>query len=205
MLTKLASHIPIRYWGHRAIDLPVLLKWEKVPRGTRVLEVGCGSGKISRYLVDRLHCKTYTGVDISPQMIAQAEAGTHRDTRLIFQVADAQKLPFDDGSFDAVIVMDLLHHLKNWKKAVREIHRVLKDGGKFLLKDYSIETFALPGLGHFLQNFLDHPYEAMYNQVELLSFIRKNGFAITHQNDSAWMMLLTAVKTADDRPSEGII
>ncbi|MDO8519074.1 MAG: class I SAM-dependent methyltransferase [Deltaproteobacteria bacterium] len=205
MWKKILSHVPLQYWGHRAIDIPVLLKWEKIPRGARVLEVGCGSGKMSLHLAARLHCKTYTGVDISPQMIAQAEAGTHSNTHLIFQVADAQKLPFESHSFDAVIVMDLLHHLKNWKKAVSEIHRVLKDKGKFLLRDYSIETFALPGLGHILQNFLDHPYEAMYNQVELLSFIRKNGFIITHQTDSAWMMLLTAVKTAEDGPPEGIL
>lgn len=205
MLKEYLTRFPLYYWGHRLLDLPVLLKWEKIPRGAHVLEVGCGTGKLSRHLATALHPKIYTGIDISPQMIAQAESGTHGNTRLIFQVADVLKLPFEDNSFDAVLEMDLLHHLPNWKKAIREIHRVLKEGGKFLLRDYSLETFALPGVGLLLQNVLDHPYEAMYNQVELLSFIRKNGFVITHQNDSAWMMLLAAVKKTESAPHKGII
>lgn len=205
MFLKSLGKIPLAFWGHRLLDLPVLLKWEKISRGANVLEVGCGSGKISRHLAAALHPKTYTGIDISPQMITQAESGTHGDTRLIFQVASVLKLPFENDSFDVVLEMDLLHHLRDWKKAIREIHRVLKEGGKLLLRDYSLETFALPGVGLLLQNVLDHPYEAMYNQVELLSFIRKNGFVITHQNDSAWMMLVAAVKKTENAPQKGII
>ena len=197
--------VPLSYWGHRLLDLPLLLKWGKIPRGATVLEIGCGAGKISQHLLKTLKCKNYTGVDISPQKIAQAEAGIHRSTRIIFQVADALKLPFTDNSFDAVIEMDLLHHLPNWKKALHEMQRVLKENGTLLLGGYSLETFTMPGVGHLLQSFMEHPYREMYNQVELLSFIRKNGFVITHQNDRSWMMLLAAVKKTEDHGSSNAL
>lgn len=193
-IERLLVKLPVYYWSHRLLDLPVLLKWAPPPRGSHVLEVGCGTGKIARYLSQTIRCKSYMAVDIDPKMITQAESEATSDSRAIYQVADVCRLPFEDNSFDCAIELDVLHHLSDWKKGIREIHRVLKPGGKFLARDYSLETFAIPGIGLLLQNLLDHPYEQMYNQIEILSYIRKNGFDITHQNDSAWMMLWVAVK-----------
>jgi ubiquinone/menaquinone biosynthesis C-methylase UbiE len=191
---KFLVNLPVYYWSHRLLDLPVLLKWSPLPRGSTVLEVGCGTGRIARYLSKIIKCKNYTAVDIDPKMIAQAESEAKSSDRVIYQVADVCHLPFDENTFDMVIELDVLHHLRDWKKGIREIHRVLKPKGKFIARDYSLETFALPGVGLILQKLLDHPYEQMYNQIEILSYIRKNGFDITHQNDSSWMMLWVAVK-----------
>jgi len=183
---------PLTYWIRRLIDIPILLKWGKILKGASLLEIGCSSGQISRYLSQTLRCKSYTAIDSNPQIIAKAESQTHRNTKIIYQVADACKLPFDRGSFDAVIQMDVLHHIPQWKKALREIHRVLKKKGKLLIRDYSIETFTLPGIGLLMQNFSEHPYDMMYDQIELLTYMRKNGFDVTHQNDNSWMLLLVA-------------
>src|SRR3989338_7734141 len=123
-----------------------------------------------------------------------AEIGHLKNSRLIFQVADLCNLPFDNNCFDAVIVLDVLHHLVDWKRGVREVNRVLKKGGKLCLREYSLETFSMPVLGLILRALLDHPYEFMFDQPELLSFIRKHGFEITHQNDMSWLLMLVAVK-----------
>ena len=176
------------------IDIPVLQNWARLGKGASILEVGCGNGGVARYLSEKLRAKNYTAVDIDPKMIAQAESLTERNSRLIFQAADFCNLPFDDKSFDAVVVMDVLHHLINWKKGIKEVHRVLKNGGKLLLREYSIETFSVPVLGLIFRHLLDHPYEFMFDQRELLSFIRKNGFDITHQNDMSWLLMLVGVK-----------
>lgn len=185
---------PLRFWAQKFIDIPVLENWARLPKGLSILEAGCGNGRAARYLSGKLKAKSYTAVDIDPKMIALAESLTERNSRLVFQVADLARLPFDNNCFDAVIVMDVLHHLADWKRGVREIHRVLKKGGKLCLREYSIETFSLPVLGPAMRSLLDHPYEFMFDQPELLSFIRKHGFDITHHNDMSWLLMLVAVK-----------
>lgn len=194
LLAELAEWVPISHWGHRYLDLPLLLKWAHVPRGASILEVGCGSGKLSRYLTKTLKCKRFVGIDLDPKKVARAESQNEYSTRMIFQVANANKLPFEDNSFDAIIETDLLHHLPDWRKAMREIHRVLKPNGKFIARDLSIESFTFPGIGLVLQNVFTHPYHHMYDQVEFFTYLRKNGFDITYQNDLSWLMLFVATK-----------
>ncbi|MBX7149170.1 class I SAM-dependent methyltransferase [bacterium] len=194
MMSPFKSGLPVRYWGHRFLDIPVLLNWTKISRGSSVLEVGCGQGDLSHHLSKRLKCKHYTAIDNDPKMVARADSKTKSNNSIIFQVAQAENLPFEKNSFDLVMIMDLLHHLPDWKKAIREAHRVLKDGGKLWIRDYSIETFALPGLGMVLQKVLEHPYDMMFDQIELLTYLKKNGFTVTHQNDATWMIILSATK-----------
>ncbi|MBI2341100.1 MAG: class I SAM-dependent methyltransferase [Deltaproteobacteria bacterium] len=189
----LVNH-PLRFLLQKLIDLPVLLNWARLGRGLSILEAGCGNGRVARHLSEKLKTRSYTAVDIDPKMVAHAESLTEKNSRLVFQVADLCNLPFDDRGFDAVVMLDVLHHLQNWKKGVKEIHRALKKGGRLCLREYSIETFSFPLLGLLFRTLFDHPYEFMFDQPELLSFIRKNGFEITHQNDMSWLLMLVAVK-----------
>jgi ubiquinone/menaquinone biosynthesis C-methylase UbiE len=77
-----------------------------------VLEIGCGSGELSKYL------KNYVGIDISE--------------RTPFIVGDAQDLPFDDNSFDLILLLDLLEHT-NDKLVMNEVYRVLKPDGYVII------------------------------------------------------------------------
>jgi len=183
---------PIRYWVQRFIDFPILLDWARLPKRAAVLEIGCGPGRSSRFLSANLRCRSYMAIDIDPKIIAHAESHNNGNSKVIFQVADVCDLPFEDNSFDAVINIDTLHHVIHWKKALKEIHRVLKKRGKLLLREYSIETFSFPLVGLLIRSLLDYPYEHMFDQKELLSYIRKNGFNITHENDLSWLMMLVA-------------
>lgn len=193
-LERLFVQSSIYYWVHRLIDLPILLHWVKIPKTASILELGCGMGRMAHHLSRTLKCKSYTAIDIDPQMIAAADAKGGENPKLIFQVADISRLPFEDESFDVILEFDVLHHLHDWKKGVREIHRVLKKDGVFLMKDYSIETFNIPGLGFLFRQLFDHPYDFMFDQVELISTLRKNGFVIHHQIDNSLVVLLAASK-----------
>jgi ubiquinone/menaquinone biosynthesis C-methylase UbiE len=96
----------------------------------RVLDVGCGKG----IFLARIR-KTYkvkgVGVDLSPKSIAQAKRWSEPD--LVFQVAEATKLPFKNQTFDYVLSFDTLEHIQDQKKALSEMVRVLKDRGKLLI------------------------------------------------------------------------
>jgi SAM-dependent methyltransferase len=98
---------------------------------THVLEVGCGTGATSRYLAQKLRCRVL-GVDVRPSMIEQARdraAKAHVQDRVEFRVADATALPFEDATFDAVLVESVTTFIEDKSAAIGEYARVLKPGG----------------------------------------------------------------------------
>ncbi|EIM26233.1 methylase involved in ubiquinone/menaquinone biosynthesis [Microvirga lotononidis] len=100
--------------------------------GDRILDVGCGPGWFwSATANGLLEALDLTLADLSPGMVEEA---AQRCKPLTFrsvqgQQADASVLPFDDGSFDAVIAMHMLYHLPDPAKGIAEMYRVLKPGG----------------------------------------------------------------------------
>lgn len=94
-------------------------------RSDRVLDVGCGPGVFSAQLADVV--AQVTGVDFSAAMIAEAQ---RLHPRIEFHVANAEDLPFEDGSFDVAVVNYCAHHLARPEQAFAEIRRVLASGGR---------------------------------------------------------------------------
>ncbi|CAD7767201.1 MAG: Ubiquinone/menaquinone biosynthesis C-methyltransferase UbiE [Candidatus Argoarchaeum ethanivorans] len=99
-----------------------------------VLDVGTGPGIIAFLLAELGH--DVTGVDLSEEMLRKAmENATHFDLSVEFTPGDAENLPFEDGSFDAVVNRHVLWTLPNPEKAIAEWRRVLKTGGKIVIVD----------------------------------------------------------------------
>lgn len=96
---------------------------------SHLLEIGCATGSVSRYLSANA-CKV-TAVDHSPAMIAEAKslAGRASVEGVSFQVADALCLPFEEHQFDAVFAASLLNIIQDKQQAVNEMMRVCKPGG----------------------------------------------------------------------------
>jgi len=88
--------------------------------GARLLDVGCGSAWLAEHFSD------YTGIDGSPDAAAAAAA----KGRTIVQGDVDEPLPFDDASFDGVVLKDVLEHVAEPVSLVREVHRVLRPGGR---------------------------------------------------------------------------
>jgi len=113
---------------------------------SHVLEVASGSGGPAVFMVSETGCQL-TGIDINENGVSNAKALAEKrglSHKLNFLVADASaELPFEDGSFDAVVSIDSINHLKNRPHVFSEFFRVLKEGGKLLFTDAVVITGIL--------------------------------------------------------------
>lgn len=102
-----------------------------ITKDTHILDVGCGVGQTPVYIAKKVGAKV-TGVDINAKMVQRSKerAQSHGVTSLTdFRVADAQDLPFDDNTFDAVITESVTAFPEDKQLAVNEYARVTKPGG----------------------------------------------------------------------------
>jgi phosphoethanolamine N-methyltransferase len=103
--------------------------------GTRVLDIGCGIGGLDQVIVE-LGAGHVTAVDVVAPMIALARQRI-ADPRIAFEViAPEQPLPFADASFDVVFTKDAWLHVVDKPALLREVHRVLKPGGRLAGGDW---------------------------------------------------------------------
>ena len=111
-------------------------------RGKNVLEVSCGHGGGASYLARTFQPKNYTALDLNPAGIKFCKQRHHVDG-LNFVQGDAEKLPFEPNTFDAVINVEASHCYPNFPKFLAEVARVLRPGGHFLYADFRFsEQFA---------------------------------------------------------------
>ena len=97
---------------------------ELVPRGARVLDLGCGSGELLAHLIEQRGCSGY-GIELAD---ANVHASLARGIDVIqFNLEDGLAL-FEDRSFDVVLQLDTLQHLRNTEKMLRETARVGRIG-----------------------------------------------------------------------------
>ncbi|HJS18096.1 MAG TPA: class I SAM-dependent methyltransferase [Anaerolineales bacterium] len=116
--------------------------WLSLSAGDHVLEIASGSGGPALYLAGKYKCQI-TGLDINEEGIKTAgqKALDANLTNVKFQLADVnQRLPFDDGTFEAVMCMDSANHFHDRLAVLREWHRVLKSGRRILFTDPVVIT-----------------------------------------------------------------
>ena len=108
------------------------------PDGEALLELGCGPGFYSRRLAGRFSHLRVTGVDSSARQLRRARAAARRGAGLdncAFEQGDAGALDRPPATFDAVIVSRLFFILSERERAISEIHRVLKPGGRCFIAE----------------------------------------------------------------------
>lgn len=162
----------------KTTSLDILGTFEKYfifPKGAKILDAGCAYGRDVEILKKRGF--DVVGVDLSRNMIAEAKK---RVPTAAFYISDVRGLPFQDSVFDVVLCNAVLMHLekKEMGKALKELHRVLKKGGKLLLCDKE-------GTGEGIK--IDEPgiqrYCAYFTLPEMSEYLEQSGFTILH----AWI------------------
>lgn len=115
--------------------------------GRNVLDIGCGSGGITLYLVEKHRVRHATGFDVEAPVIEAARkraAVRGLADHVEFIQAEPGILPFADGSFDAVFSKDALLHVPDKEALLADIFRVLKPGGVFAASDWLISHDGPP-------------------------------------------------------------
>jgi 2-polyprenyl-3-methyl-5-hydroxy-6-metoxy-1,4-benzoquinol methylase len=117
------KHLSKMYHGRRAKETVKVIKRHFA--GESILDVGCGTGLITRHLA----AERVVGLDINPWAIERAR-GHCPDAE--FVTGDAENLGFETSSFDMVVCTQALEHLPRPGDAVKEAHRVLRNGGFYI-------------------------------------------------------------------------
>ena len=113
-----------------------MLIYADFPADGYVLDLGCGTGKLFKRLGKLYPQLKGSGLDLSPEMVTQAQTNNIHGDRLRFTLGNAEAQPFDDNTFDAVFNTISFLHYPNPQTVLAEVERVLKPGGKFYLADF---------------------------------------------------------------------
>lgn len=124
----------------RRLEWRKMLAWLSPRKGEKILDIACGMGELS--LIIAKQGAEVDGLDAS-QVAIEAACRLSRATKITceFRVGDAQSLPYPDGYFDKIVCSSSLEHFENDKLALREMRRVLKDGGRVVL---TTDSFTVP-------------------------------------------------------------
>ncbi len=113
----------------------------------RVLEIGTGFGRLTAAI--RTLSTEYVGVDLDPAGLARARAaaGGNQDASSRWVVANLHHLPFTPGSFSAVVMVRLAHHLPRWEETTQTLAALLRPGGRCI-----VTVFPSPTIGTFAED-----------------------------------------------------
>ncbi|MCQ6959931.1 class I SAM-dependent methyltransferase [Mucilaginibacter aquariorum] len=137
----------------------------------KVLEVGAGDGSILKLLSDQNFAPEYYAVEISDSGVAHIKS---RDIRNLISVQefDGYKLPFEDDSFDLIILSHVLEHVEHERLLLREIKRVSKNFVIEVPIDYK------PGVDKRIKHFLAYGHINVYTPTSLRYLLQTEGFEI---------------------------
>ena len=122
-----AMHMDKKYYGYMYDRIPVIIKDKEV------LEIATGPGLLAKHVAH--FTKKMLATDYSDGMIKEAKKGEYPNN-LTFEVADATSLPYNNNSFDVVIIANALHVIANPDKALKEIDRLLREDGVMIAPNF---------------------------------------------------------------------
>jgi cyclopropane fatty-acyl-phospholipid synthase-like methyltransferase len=160
-----------RLWGGSAFPLPLL------PGSSRILELGCGDGKIVSSLVQK-GCHV-TAIDFSYRAASLCRHACPHPDRVSLLIADTRQTPFRNESFDSIIASHIAGHLSRAGRCqlAREVLRLLNYGGMVYFRDFSTGDFRF-GQGE---------------KTETGTFLKKNGIATHYFTDDEVHSLFTGL------------
>lgn len=157
---------------HRLRQFLILRLIRKYKKGSKILDAGCGTGLILRKLP-----RNTIGVDINPRNIKKAKI--HAPRAKVIK-ADIEKLPFKDGVFTTIISTEVIEHQPNPAPTVKELKRVLKNGGVIIGSVPAISPIwffrflssTCPRGEPFHKNFRKQELEKLFKEFNIIKLSR---------------------------------
>jgi ubiquinone/menaquinone biosynthesis C-methylase UbiE len=191
---KALMNNPLRAAVQRRVETGWLLDLGGPLRGGVALEVGCGRGRGVEIILDRFQAGRVDAFDLDPHMVELAKkrlAGRAGGVRL--WVGDVTRIAAPDDAYDAVFDFGIVHHVPDWRAGLREIHRVLKPGGRL----YAEEVLARFILNPVVRRLLRHPLEDRFDAARFRGALEAEGFRMVGQRSlGPWVAWFVADKAA---------
>jgi ubiquinone/menaquinone biosynthesis C-methylase UbiE len=171
-----AMNNPVRAWLQHHIEARRLLKMGGPAPNARALEIGCGRGVGSKLILDVFHAATVDAFDLDPRMIKRAAKRLkNRGGRVRLWVGDATQINAPDSTYDAVFDFGIIHHIPDWRKALAEVHRVLKPRGRFYAEEILKDFIRHP----LWRRLLDHPIQDRFDHQQFIDALNQAGLTVT--------------------------
>lgn len=183
----------------------------------RALELGSGTGHVTKDLLDIAGAATADGIEPSPVMVARAQKSFGDDDRLSFEIGDAKNTGFENETFDLVLMHTLLCHVPGPEDVVQEAFRLLKPGGVLAVcdGDYSTATTQIADfdpLDQLIRFMIDQNVTNLWIMRQISGILADVGFRLGARTghgyvaeDEATYFLTVIDRGADRMVEEGLL
>lgn len=167
----------------------------------KILELATGVGNVALELCP--HCRHIEASDISEEMIRKANMNkAHSKYQNIqFTLSDACNIDCEDGTYDVVILSNALHILPDPDKAMEEIKRILKPGGKLIAPNFVHKETLRSSVISTLITSVGYPTKRRFSEDDLLEYISSHDFKIRRTalfNGAVPLAYVEAVKDGEE-------
>ena len=176
--------------------LEVFSKFGGIKENSRVLDVGCGTGRFTIPLATKTNASVY-GLDSSSEMLEKARI-KDKGSVVKWVQGRAEDLPFDDGHFDCVLTSYTIHHVDDMWKAIEEMYRVLKDQGRCVILTSSHGQIRRSVL-HEFPKIRKIDLERFPSVLKLKRMMTSSGFKAVHHHIIKSVKRLVPVEQYLDR------
>lgn len=157
----------------------------------KVLEIGCGEGFLTKHIKDLKKNIYIEGIDSSERIIEIA-SGLHPEVK--FSVASAYQLPYQEKSFDLIVACEVLEHLEEPSRALKEIEKVTKTHCIFSIPREPLWRILNIMRGRYIKNFGDTPGHIQHwKEKEFVSLLKGHFIIKAIRRPFPWIMVLCQV------------
>lgn len=214
---RLAAGYDRRWAGYVTASVRETLRRLDLRSGERLLDVGCGTGVLLDAVRRAAPGVRIVGVDLSPEMLSVAAHRLGLATRLpaappqaapLLAAADAARLPFAPGIFDAVVSSSSFHYWRRPEVGLAEVARVLRLGGRLVITDWC-DDFLACRICDLVLRLVDPAHRRAYGSRECAAFLARAGYTtpVVERYKLNWLwglMTATAVRRHPALLSAGV-
>lgn len=171
---------------HKYFGIGKLLKNIPDEKFDSILEIGAGVGITTGFIQEKFPKARIIATDYDPQQVEEAKIRL-AGSGIVVEEADATQLGFADNSFDACFAILTFHHVENFPKAIIEVCRVLKPGGKFYIIDIPGKNWTLSHLRIYKSMGIT---PGLFSKQELEDIVRRTGFEILNSQGKGMFKII---------------